>query len=99
MRRYWIDKNKIQGQLVSIDGDLFHHLTDVCRLGVGDKFELLTGEHKAYLVEMKERTKRLAVAEILEERKIKPLPKPYLRLAISIPRFQKLDTIIEKCVE
>jgi len=99
MRRYWIDPDKIQQNMVSIDGDLFHHLTDVCRLAPGDKFELLTGQQKAYLVEMKERTKRMAIAEILEERTISELPRPYVHLAISVPRFQKLDTIIEKSVE
>lgn len=99
MRRYWIEKEKLDGNNFSIDGDLFHHLTDVCRLTIGDKFELLCGDHKAYLVEMKERTKRMAIAEVLEERAIKPLKEPYIRLAISIPKFQKLDTIVEKCVE
>jgi 16S rRNA (uracil1498-N3)-methyltransferase len=99
MRRYWIEKDKLEGNNFSIDGDLFHHLTDVCRLTVGDKFELLCGNQKAYLVEMKERTKRMAIAEIIEEREIKALKEPYIRLAISIPKFQKLDTIVEKCVE
>ncbi len=99
MRRFWIGKDKIQNQMASIDGDLFHHLTDVCRLTVGDKFELLCGDQKAYFVEIKEHTKKMAVAEVLEERVVPPLPKPYVNLAISIPRFQKLDTIIEKAVE
>jgi 16S rRNA (uracil1498-N3)-methyltransferase len=99
MRRYWVDKEKIHEKLVSLDGELFHHLTDVCRLDIGDKFELLTGEHRAFLVEMKERTKKQAIAEIIEERKIAPLPHPFIRLAISVPRFQKMDFIIEKCVE
>jgi 16S rRNA (uracil1498-N3)-methyltransferase len=99
MRRYWIDKEKIQGKLVSIDGDLFHHLTEVCRLSEGATFELLCGDQRAYRVRMTERTRRLATAEILEERELAPIPLPHLHLAVSIPRFQKLDVIIEKCVE
>ena len=99
MRRYWVNESDIQDNEVVIEGDLLHHLIDVCRLDVGSKFEVLCNRSKAYFVEMTEVKKRQARAVIKEERAIAPLPKPYIRLAVSVPRFSKLDTIIEKSVE
>jgi len=99
MRRYWIDKQQIQGELVEFTGEQLHHLRDVCRLDVGSKFEVLFEDSKAHFVEMMEMSKRQALAKILETRDIPPLPLPQINLAVSLPKFQKLDTIIEKSVE
>lgn len=98
MRRYWIEPSQKHDLDVRFDGDQFHHIFDVCRQGVGSRFEVLvTGE--AYLVEVKSLGKKSALARILERRQIAPLPKPYINLAISVPRFNVLESILEKAVE
>ena len=48
---------------------------------------------------MKEVGKKKGWAQILETRKIEPLRTPHIHLALSIPRFHKMDWIIEKAVE
>lgn len=99
MRRYLIDKKQFKDGTVEIDGDLFHHICEVCRQDLGSKFEVLTEEGKAFLVEIKSVQKKMATAIILDQRVLPKLKKPYLHLRLSIPRFQVFDTILEKTVE
>ncbi|MBC7421701.1 MAG: 16S rRNA (uracil(1498)-N(3))-methyltransferase [Bdellovibrio sp.] len=104
MRRYWIDQSQIQmsasgeNQVVFKD-ELFHHIFDVCRQEVGHHFEVLTNDSKAYLVEVTAKEKKQARAKILEERIIEKLPRPHIHLALSIPRYAVMDSVIERAVE
>lgn len=98
MRRYWIEPQQKNENEVRFDGEQFHHIFDVCRQDVGSKFEvLLPGE--AYLVEVLEVGKKSARANIIEQRVIEPLPRPYVNLALCVPRFNVLESILEKAVE
>lgn len=98
MRRYWIEQKNVFNDTVTFDGDLFHHIFDVCRQEKGSKFEVLF-DGKAYLVEATEVKKKTATATIIEERIVAVLPKPYLKLAICVPRFNVLESVLEKAVE
>lgn len=99
MRRYWFDTEDLIDNEVHLHGGVFHHVIVVCRQGVGSRFEMLTSGGKAYLVEVTKLKEKSAWAKILQERAIAPLSRPHLHLAISIPRFQVMDTIVEKAVE
>lgn len=103
MRRYWIEADNIQGKdvgdQVTIQGELLHHLRDVCRIEAGSVFELLCGDQRAYVVRMLTAKGKTALAEIIETRNIEALGRPHIHLALSVPRFQKFDDIVEKCVE
>jgi 16S rRNA (uracil1498-N3)-methyltransferase len=98
MRRYWIEHKNLSDNFVKFEGDLFHHIFDVCRQEKGSKFEVLL-EGKAYLVEATEVLKKSALARILEERTVPQLPEPYLKLALCVPRFPVLESVLEKAVE
>lgn len=110
MRRYWLSndafnlKNPVSGDLsagdhVRIVEEELHHIRDVCRMGVGSKFEVLRGDSKAYLVEVISEKKKEMIANILELREIAPLPSPRIHLVVSLPRFNVLETVLEKSVE
>jgi 16S rRNA (uracil1498-N3)-methyltransferase len=99
MRRYWVDKNSLDGSHFTITGDSLHHIVDVCRQGLGSKFELLTEDSKAYFVEIILLNKKNALAKVLEVRQITPLPNPRIHLALSYPKIQTLEAVLEKSVE
>ncbi len=99
MRRYWVPQDSINGDTVTLQGDVLHHIRDVCRMRIKDRFEVLTEGAKAYLVEIVSETKQASVAEVIETREIEPLPKPHIVLALSIPRFNVYENILEKMVE
>lgn len=98
MRRYWVDEGCLQGGHVQLNGDVFHHICVVCRQGQGDRFEVILNQ-KAYFVEIVEQQKKSAIAKIIEERQIPSLPKPQVHLALSLPKFQTVDRVVEKMVE
>jgi 16S rRNA (uracil1498-N3)-methyltransferase len=99
MRRYWIPKESLVEDTVSFSGDVFHHVFHVCRVQEGQKIEVLCGDDKAYLVQISSISKKSAQANVVEVRDVNPLPKPYIDLCVSIPRWATLDTIVEKAVE
>ncbi len=98
MRRYWIEEKDILGQQALLQGELFYHIVDVCRQEMGSKFELISNG-KAYFVEIVAISKKGATAQVLETRHIPPLPKPYVKLALCVPRFPVLESLLEKAVE
>lgn len=99
MRRYWIETKDLFGDQVNFSGDTFHHIFSVCRQEEGSKFEVLTEQSKAYLVEVTAVGKKTASARVLEERVIPPLPEPHIHIALAISRFPVMDAIMEKAVE
>lgn len=99
MRRFWLEAENYNGELFQITGEKFKHICGVCRMELGAKFEILLGDGKAYFCELIEVNKKDAVAKKLEERELSPLPKPYIDLYLSVPKFSKFEWIIEKCVE
>lgn len=98
MRRYWIPKECLQNDEVILEGDILHHIRDVCRMQKGSKFEVLTGG-KAYFVEIQAETKKQSIAQILEVREITPRPKPDIILVMSVPRIPVFEAVLEKAVE
>ena len=99
MRRYWIEKKIIFNDVVTFKDELFHHIFDVCRQEVGHHFEVLTEDSKDFLVEVISREKKQAQAKIIESREIEKLPRPYIHIALSVSRYNVMDSIIEKAVE
>jgi len=99
MRRYWIEKKMLHEDFITFKDELFHHIFDVCRQEVGQHFEVLTEDSKAYLVQVISKTKKQAQAKILEAREIQKLPRPHLHIGLSISRYHVMDSIIEKAVE
>jgi 16S rRNA (uracil1498-N3)-methyltransferase len=99
MRRYWIEKNHIQGERVDFTNEIFHHIFSVCRQENGSRFEVLTGDGRAHLVEVELLQKKSAQGKILSTREIPSLPKPLIKLFVCIPRFQVMDSIVERAVE
>jgi 16S rRNA (uracil1498-N3)-methyltransferase len=111
-RRFYMDKKEVTSRAtlpgqspgfgdngLTIGGDLFHHIRDVCRFGAGDRFEVLFGDAKALLVEISAVGKRELAAKVISERALPPPAKPEIILALSIPKLPKVDWIAEKCVE
>jgi 16S rRNA (uracil1498-N3)-methyltransferase len=89
----------VQGDQVSLSGEVLHHIRDVCRLHVGSKFEVIVKGGHAHLVEIVSESKKETRAQILETRAIPGLPEPLITLAMSIPRFPVFEAVLEKAVE
>jgi 16S rRNA (uracil1498-N3)-methyltransferase len=98
MKRFWVEKKFFFKDEINLEGDVYHHICDVCRQDVGSKFEILS-EGMAYFVELTAKNKKSATATIHEKREAPAPQKPYLHLAVSISKFQTMEVIVEKAVE
>jgi 16S rRNA (uracil1498-N3)-methyltransferase len=99
LRRYWVPEDSFTDtESLSLVGDTFHHICVVCRQGVGDRFEVLS-RGQGFLVEIKSLGKKKAEATVIDQRPIPQLPKPPIHLALSLPKFQTVDRVVEKMVE
>lgn len=98
MRRFWVETPAWDGDVLNISGDLFHHLHDVVRFGIGDRFEILSAR-EAWFVEVIELTSRSLKVRRKEKRPLPEIKPPHVHIALSVPRFTKVDWIVEKAVE
>lgn len=98
MRRYWVEGQLKEGELFKVSGDSFTHIFKVCRLGLGQKFEILQPSG-AYLVEVKEISKSFSLVLVLERRDVAPLKTPYIHLILANPKPSVLEAVLEKSVE
>lgn len=99
MRRYWLDPEAFQNSTIEIKDEVFHHICDVCRQQVGDRFEVLGVKGKALLVELTEVKKKSATAKLISEREIAPLPSPHIHIVLALPRPAVFDSVLERAVE
>jgi 16S rRNA (uracil1498-N3)-methyltransferase len=85
-------------ECLTLEGDEFHHLSHVMRLRVGETAELINGMGSLAEVSVKSISKHSAELQITSVHKEEP-PKYQLILAEALPRFTKLEYVIEKSVE
>lgn len=99
LRRFWVEPDFFQQPILKIDGDLFHHIRDVCRFEIGDAFELISGDGKARFVRIDQVDKKSMVVRVESDRALATQQKPWVELVVCVPKFQTLELILEKCVE
>ncbi len=101
MRRFWLHNPlSSDAQELTIRGEDFHHIFEVCRFHVGESFELLgliAGQ--AIQVEVLEIKKKEARVKPLSSRLLPQPAKPHIVLHLSVPKYPTLDAITEKMVE
>ena len=100
-RRFFLnpEESHLAADLCTLRGELVHHIKDVCRFKAGDRFEVLPGNNEAVLVEIVSQSSKELSAHVISRRQLPELTKPYLTLALSVPKLPKVDWIIEKAVE
>lgn len=99
MRRFWLDSNQLQKKQFLIEGPSYHHICRVSKIQKGEPFEIFVEGLKKYKVALTFIDNQKAIAKILSQENCIALEKPYIHLALSIPRFTTLDSIIPKAVE
>lgn len=82
----------------TLDEDEAHHLQHVMRLSAGDKIELIDGKGVLAQATIKKCSKRSILVEVTDVQK-EPPSNFSIIIAQAIPRFQRLDVILEKGTE
>lgn len=99
MRRYFYEGDIQTGTTLTLQGDLFHHIFDVCRLQPGQHFELLNNKGLAFLVAVESVGKKQAHVLVQEQRNIPSIKTPHIYLYVSFPKVPTFEMIVEKSVE
>jgi len=100
MRRFFVsDESQLNDETVELTGDEFHHLVHVSRLEKGERVELLDGKGRIALAQIDAIGKKAAVLSLIRVSEPPPPPKPLIEIILALPRFQKMDLIIQKSVE
>ncbi len=97
MQQVFINETPVNGE-ITITGQDAHHLIRVVRLKTGEKIRVSLADGTNYICTVKKALDKELVVSILEEVPSTELPnKIYLFQAI--PKGDRMETIIEKCVE
>jgi 16S rRNA (uracil1498-N3)-methyltransferase len=99
VKRYFYQGTLEVGNNLTLQGDLFHHIFEVCRLQKGQHFELINVDGKAYLTCVESIEKKMARVNIKEQRQIPRLREPHIKLFLSFPKVPTFEMIVEKSVE
>jgi len=99
MPKFFVDERDIYSDRIVIAGDDVNHIRKVLRLGPGDRITVCDGKGKDYLVSIESLNHDSIVTVIISAEKNCAEPLLEVELFQGIPKADKMDLIIQKCVE
>lgn len=99
MQRYFVTPARMGPQAVSLEGDDARHLAQVMRAKPGDKFIACDGTGREAVAKVVTVGKDSVEADILEERTVSSEMAWRVTVAQSLPKGDKLETVIQKGTE
>ena len=97
MYNFFTDKKQSDG-LYLIDGSDYNHIKNVLRMKVGEQF-IVSDSGNSHLCELNSFEKDFCLAKVLEENYLTTELPIKIRLFQGLPKSDKLELIIQKCVE
>jgi len=99
MPRFFINPHDKEDTKVILSGPDVTHITKVLRLGIGDLVELCDGVGNDYLARIESTRSGLLIAHVEYMRSSYAEPVIDVTLYQSISKGEKMDEVIQKCVE
>ena len=98
-KRYYFNGQLSINKTIIIEGDEFHHLTNVMRSRIGERVCLFNGDGNFYFGNIKTIAKKYAEVEILEKQKSESEPEIELSVFQALAKGDKLSLIMQKITE
>jgi 16S rRNA (uracil1498-N3)-methyltransferase len=99
MPRFFVRKDQIENQNVTVLGDDAHHISRSLRMAVGEHITVCDMQKNEYDCILTEFLADRVVAEIVSEKKCDTEPPYIANIYQALPKGDKLDTVIQKSVE
>ena len=99
MPRFFVNKEQIQHNEIKIIGEDCKHISTVLRSKVGDKIGVCNGDSMDFECSIREINKQEILLAVLSCEKSKSEPETKVTLFQAMPKADKLELIIQKCVE
>lgn len=99
MPRFFLEKEAVRGETLSLDGEDASHITKALRMRPGELIEVTTGEGELFKVRLTKTTPQLVEGEIVGKEQDQAEPKTRIRLFQSILKGEKMDWVLQKGTE
>jgi len=99
MHRFFIRRENIKKDGITLEGEDVKHISKVLRLQQGDQIVLCDGEGTDYLAAIESMDKNFVRTVIISKEASKGEPDIDVVLYQGIPKSTKMDLIIQKCTE
>lgn len=99
MRRFFIDKTVIEGESVILCGDEARHIASVLRMCAGDELILINGSGNEMNARIQSVSKDEVALTVTGVSVCAAEPRNRVTLIQGLPKSDKLEFIIQKCVE
>lgn len=99
MHSFFVDKENISNDKITIIGEDVSHISRVLRLRCNDEILISDGECNEYFCSIESICKTQVICNILKRRLNKTESPLKITLFQGLPKSQKMDLIIQKCVE
>lgn len=100
-RRFMINSRNIRNGFAAFEGDLFHHIVRVLRLGTGEQVILVDehgNEHQGVVDQVDRDWVVIKIIKISEMPEVL-LSLPMLTICQALPKGDKVDLVLQKCTE
>ncbi|MCE2394685.1 16S rRNA (uracil(1498)-N(3))-methyltransferase [Candidatus Poribacteria bacterium] len=98
MHSCYVPPAQISEDTIRINESERHHLLNVLRLRAGDHVEIFDGEGNHYIASLHDTRTSPLQAKILQHQ-FHPHTPPYITLFQGLPKFDKMDLIVQKTTE
>jgi 16S rRNA (uracil1498-N3)-methyltransferase len=98
-RHFFLDRSTIKKGRASLTGDEARHVAAVLRMKSGDAIRLLDQEGWEYRAVIDEASAQRVEVVLLERRPPEESPSRSILLGQALPKFQKMDYIVQKATE
>ena len=99
MPKYFTEPENIKDGFIEIFSDEAKHILNVMRMEIGDTLTICDGQSNDYLCRICETGKNCLKAKIEETTRSESEPKTKITLYQGLPKSDKMELIIQKCVE
>lgn len=99
MPKYFTEPENIKDGFIEISSDEAKHILNVMRMETGDTLTICDGQSNDYLCRICETGKNYLKAEIEKTTTSESEPKTKITLYQGLPKSDKMELIIQKCVE
>lgn len=99
MPRFFVQKEQIENETVTLTGDDAHHVSRSLRMAAGECITVCDTTGTEYECELTDFLPDRVLAKILQTRKSETEPPYYAHVFQALPKGDKLDSVIQKAVE
>jgi|SRR5690554_2258583 len=99
MQRYFIQSEQINGNLIVIVDQDYHHIKNVMRMRIAEKVEVCDENQNLFLCVIKEINKNNVVLETLEKLKSDVELPTSITIALGLTRGSKLEEVLRRITE